>query len=159
QHVAGSRPPTDVSPASLHVVEYTTSSGAQWHGPRRGSTQRQSRVHCGREDGYISHRGSHPGSSGAKRRMASRPPQPLTSRPSRFGMATVEQKFWEDIAMTPRATLALGLMAFGLIASPATDPASGQAGDGWLTLFDGKNLDQWQGEAGENAVWRIEDGS
>jgi len=41
-----------------------------------------------------------------------------------------------------------------------TGTASGQAsGDGWVTLFDGKKLDQWQGEAGNNATWRIEDGS
>src|SRR4029077_6943491 len=41
-----------------------------------------------------------------------------------------------------------------------TGPASGQSsGDGWITLFDGKSLDQWQAEAGNNATWRIEDGS
>ena len=44
--------------------------------------------------------------------------------------------------------------------SNITGTASGQSsGDGWNTLFDGTNLDQWQGEAGSNATWRIEDGS
>jgi hypothetical protein len=59
--------------------------------------------------------------------------------------------------MTPRVTLAVGLLAFCFIAFPMTNPASSQGSDGWLTLFDGKNLDQWQGEAGDNAIWRIED--
>jgi len=36
--------------------------------------------------------------------------------------------------------------------------AFAEAGGGWITLFDGKNLDQWQPEAGPNATWRIEDG-
>ena len=61
--------------------------------------------------------------------------------------------------MTRRTMLAMELLAFCFAALPLTNPAAGQAGDGWLTLFDGKNLDQWQGEAGDNATWRIEDNS
>ena len=58
------------------------------------------------------------------------------------------------------ATLAIALLFSAIAGLQYTSIASGQAsGDGWITLFDGKNLDQWQGEAGNNAVWRIEDGS
>jgi hypothetical protein len=55
-------------------------------------------------------------------------------------------------------TLALALLFSALAGFQYTGPASGQS-SGWITLFDGKNLDQWQGEAGNNAIWRIEDGS
>jgi hypothetical protein len=56
--------------------------------------------------------------------------------------------------------LAVALLFSALAGLQYTGPASGQSsGDGWITLFDGKNLDQWQGEAGNNAIWRIEDGS
>ena len=40
---------------------------------------------------------------------------------------------------------------------PAPRPSGHRQGRG--RLFDGKSLDQWQGEAGSNATWRIEDGS
>ncbi len=51
--------------------------------------------------------------------------------------------------MTRWATLTIALL-FSAIAT-----ASGQ--DGWITLFDGKNLDQWQGDG--TATFKIEDGS
>ncbi len=35
--------------------------------------------------------------------------------------------------------------------------ASAQSGPGWITLFDGKNLDQWEGDG--SATFKIEDGS
>jgi hypothetical protein len=58
------------------------------------------------------------------------------------------------------ATLTMALLFAAIAGYEYTGIASGQAsGDGWITLFDGKNLDQWQGEAGNNATWRIEDGS
>jgi Domain of Unknown Function (DUF1080) len=57
-------------------------------------------------------------------------------------------------------TLTLMLLFSALAVFQYAGPASGQSsGDGWITLFDGKNLDQWQGEAGNNAIWRIEDDS
>src|SRR5258705_11741141 len=57
------------------------------------------------------------------------------------------------------ATLTIALLFSAIAGLQYTGIASGQAsGDGWVTLFDGKNLDQWQGEAGNNATWRIEDG-
>jgi hypothetical protein len=49
-------------------------------------------------------------------------------------------------------TLAIASVAFGLAAA---QPAFSQ--DGWITLFDGKNLDQWQGDG--SATFKIEDGS
>jgi hypothetical protein len=57
-------------------------------------------------------------------------------------------------------TLTIALLFSAVAGFQFTGTASGQSsGDGWNTLFDGKNLDQWQGEAGSNATWRIEDGS
>ena len=44
----------------------------------------------------------------------------------------------------------------GFAAFPYTHQASGQT-DGWITLFDGKNLDNFN-QVG-NANWRIEDGA
>src|SRR5260370_26099389 len=61
----------------------------------------------------------------------------------------------EDFAMTRWATLAIGFLAF--CSFPVTGPAQAQSGDGWITLFDGKNLDHWQGDG--NANFAIEDGS
>ena len=62
------------------------------------------------------------------------------------------------MARLPTFTIALLLSAIAGLQHTGT--ASGQSGgDGWITLFDGKNLDQWQAEAGNNAAWRIEDGS
>jgi len=61
--------------------------------------------------------------------------------------------------MTRWATLAVALLfsAFAIVQS--TDRAASQAAgsDGWITLFDGKNLDQWQGDG--TATFVIEDGS
>ena len=57
--------------------------------------------------------------------------------------------------MTRWATLAIGFLAF--CSFPVTGPAQTQSGDGWITLFDGKNLDHWQGDG--NANFAIDDGS
>jgi hypothetical protein len=38
-----------------------------------------------------------------------------------------------------------------------TGPAQAQSGEGWITLFDGKNLDHWQGDG--NANFAIDDGA
>ena len=57
--------------------------------------------------------------------------------------------------MTRWATLAIGFLAF--CSCPVTGPAQAQSGEGWITLFDGKNLDHWQGDG--NANFAIEDGA
>ena len=54
--------------------------------------------------------------------------------------------------MTRWATLASALL---VAAFAAAGPVSGE--EGWVTLFDGKNLDQWQGDG--TATFKIEDGS
>ena len=62
--------------------------------------------------------------------------------------------------MARLATLTIALLFSAIAGFQYTGTASAQSsGDGWITPFDGKNLDQWQGEAGNNATWRIEDGS
>ena len=57
--------------------------------------------------------------------------------------------------MTRRAKYFTALLLVGIALVPLADTASGQ--DGWITLFDGKNLDQWQGDG--TATFKIEDGS
>src|SRR3954463_11869616 len=56
--------------------------------------------------------------------------------------------------MTRWATFAAALL-FAAIAAVHTNTASAQ--DGWITLFDGRNLDQWEGDG--TATFVIEDGS
>ena len=57
--------------------------------------------------------------------------------------------------MTRWATLAVGILAF--CSFPVTGPAQAQSGEGWIALFDGKNLDHWQGDG--NANFAIDDGA
>jgi hypothetical protein len=57
-------------------------------------------------------------------------------------------RYWA--AITP------ALLLVGFVALPYSHQASGQTQAGWITLFDGKNLDNWN-QIG-NANWRIEDG-
>jgi hypothetical protein len=45
----------------------------------------------------------------------------------------------------------------GFLAALAIPAHSQRGSDGWVTLFDGKNLDQWNPIG--NANWRIEDGA
>jgi hypothetical protein len=60
--------------------------------------------------------------------------------------------------MTRWATLAVALLFSAIATVHTTDSASSQAAsDGWITLFDGKNLDQWVGDG--TATFKIEDGS
>lgn len=54
--------------------------------------------------------------------------------------------------MTRWATLTSALLVAAFAAAGAASAA-----DGWVTLFDGKNLDQWQGDG--TATFKIEDGS
>jgi hypothetical protein len=85
---------------------------------------------------------------------ASTPPGRLRPAPP-FAIIAINQKPREDFAMTRWATLAIGFLAF--CSFPVTGPAQAQSGEGWITLFDGKNLDHWQGDG--NANFAIEDGS
>ena len=57
--------------------------------------------------------------------------------------------------MTRWPTLAIALLFSAIATVQYADVAYGQ--DGWITLFDGKNLDQWQGDG--TATFKIEDGS
>jgi hypothetical protein len=59
--------------------------------------------------------------------------------------------------MTRWAALAIALLFTTLVTVQYTTTASGQSGDGWIVLFDGKNLDHWQGDG--TASFKIEDGS
>ena len=57
--------------------------------------------------------------------------------------------------MTRWATLAIALLFSAIVTVHTTGTASGQ--DGWTALFDGKNLDQWDGDGSASFV--IEDGA
>jgi hypothetical protein len=64
---------------------------------------------------------------------------------------------WEEIIMKrwPAVTIALLLIGFTAFSYPYQ--VFGQTGTGWITLFDGKNLDNWS-QIG-TANWKLEDGS
>lgn len=51
----------------------------------------------------------------------------------------------------------IGLLTLGLTASGCVHRSGGQADTGWITLFDGTNLDHWNRIG--NANWRLEDGA
>lgn len=53
--------------------------------------------------------------------------------------------------------ISLGLLLVGLTSVWHAQQASGQANAGWITLFDGKNLDNWTPIGDAN--WRLEDGA
>ena len=59
--------------------------------------------------------------------------------------------------MKRRSIVGAALLVAGFAAFPYAHQASGQTDAGWITLFDGKNLDNFN-QVG-NANWRIEDGS
>jgi hypothetical protein len=54
------------------------------------------------------------------------------------------------------STATIALLLIGFTAFSYSQQASGQAGAGWVTLFDGKNLDNWNQIGDSN--WRIVDG-
>jgi hypothetical protein len=60
-------------------------------------------------------------------------------------------------ASTRVLALTVGLFIAGLVAIQFSPQASGQTGEGWITLFDGKNLGDWD-QVGESN-WRLEDGA
>ena len=41
------------------------------------------------------------------------------------------------------SAITIGLLMAGFMSGPLSSPASGQTGDGWITLFDGSNLQGW----------------
>ena len=59
--------------------------------------------------------------------------------------------------MNRRSVVALGCVCAGLAAFAYSHQAAGQANAGWITLFDGKNLDNFN--AIGNANWKIVDGA
>ncbi len=60
--------------------------------------------------------------------------------------------------MTRWATLTVALLCSAVAAVQYSGTALGQAGgDGWTTLFDGKNLDHWDSD--NTATFKIEDGA
>jgi hypothetical protein len=54
------------------------------------------------------------------------------------------------------SAIAMALLFVGFAAVWHAQDASGQAGDGWVTLLDVKNLDNWTRTGDAN--WRVEDG-
>jgi hypothetical protein len=58
--------------------------------------------------------------------------------------------------MKRRSIVGAALLVAGFAAFPYAHQASGQTDAGWVTLFDGKNLDNFN-QIG-NANWRVEDG-
>ena len=57
------------------------------------------------------------------------------------------------------ATLVAGLSVLGFAALPCASTTFAQSGDGWVILFDGKNLDQWEAAATPEVSFAIEDGA
>jgi hypothetical protein len=53
--------------------------------------------------------------------------------------------------------LGMTLLLLGLIALPLAQQTTAQTGTGWVTLLDGKNLDNWD-QIG-TANWKLEDGA
>jgi hypothetical protein len=53
--------------------------------------------------------------------------------------------------------LGMTLLLLGLIALPLAQRTTAQTGTGWVTLLDGKNLDNWD-QIG-TANWKLEDGA
>jgi hypothetical protein len=62
----------------------------------------------------------------------------------------------EDFIMKRWLVISLGLLFVGFTSVWHAQQASGQANAGWVTLFDGKNLDNWTPIGDAN--WKLEDG-
>ena len=54
------------------------------------------------------------------------------------------------------SVMTLGMLVIGLTVSGRSQEMSGQADAGWITLFDGSNLDNWNPIG--NANWTLVDG-
>jgi hypothetical protein len=63
----------------------------------------------------------------------------------------------EETTMKRCSAIAAALLLLGLTAFWHSQPASGQADAGWVTLFDGSNLNDWN-QIGD-ANWKIVDGA
>jgi Domain of Unknown Function (DUF1080) len=59
---------------------------------------------------------------------------------------------------TRSLAVAFGLAGAVVLATQAVPPAKSQPGDGWVQLFDGKTMGDWE-EVGLKANWRVEDGA
>jgi hypothetical protein len=62
----------------------------------------------------------------------------------------------EEITVKGFSAVATAMLVIGIGALSYVHPVSGQTDSGWITLFDGKNLDNWTPIG--NANWRLEDG-
>jgi hypothetical protein len=62
----------------------------------------------------------------------------------------------EEIKMKRLSTIAMGLLLIGGAVAWHSQQASGQAETGWVTLFDGTNLDNWSPIGDAN--WKLADG-
>src|SRR5580700_1685941 len=65
-----------------------------------------------------------------------------------------QTSIWEDIVMKRWSALGAALLLVGFAAFSTSHPVS--ADDGWVTLFDGKSLDNFNTIGTAN--WRVEDG-
>jgi hypothetical protein len=72
-------------------------------------------------------------------------------------VATSKYSNRKEIVMKHWSAVSIALLLFGLAAFSHSHQAFGQTGAGWVTLFDGKNLDNWNKIGGAN--WRLEDGA
>jgi hypothetical protein len=70
-------------------------------------------------------------------------------------LATIRIRGEEIAVKRPSATL-LGLLAVGAAALWSSSPSTGQTEGGWVTLFDGSNLDNWHPIG--DADWKLADG-
>jgi hypothetical protein len=63
---------------------------------------------------------------------------------------------WKEITMKRRSVIVMSLLLVGLAVFWDGFEASGQASGEWITLFDGKNLDNWNRLGDAN--WTLADG-
>ncbi len=59
--------------------------------------------------------------------------------------------------MTRGSVASVAMLALGLAAATASQPAAAQSGPGWITLLDGTQMTEWN-RVGETN-WRIDDGA
>src|ERR1700684_4379299 len=75
----------------------------------------------------------------------------------RWIVAAIKWSIGERIVMKYSSIASIALLLFGFASVPHLQQAFGQTDAGWTTLFDGKNLDNWN-KIGD-ANWRLEDGA
>jgi hypothetical protein len=74
-----------------------------------------------------------------------------------FSRVRVKNNIREEIIMKRWSAVSIALLLVGFTAFSTSHQASGQTEGGWVTLFDGKNLDNFN-KIGD-ANWRLEDGA